>query len=261
MPVYNPHPVYFRQAIESILNQTLQDWELVIVEDPSPRSSAEILKNYPDPRIRHFVRSQRTSLGDAINFGLYESRSDLVAIAFADDINEPERLEKEVSFLDTSPEITLVGSQLALIDEGNHIVGFRHYPCDHETIVRTLRCFNSIAHPSVVYRKKSVLDVGGYRSIDLVEDYDLWCRLAKHGAKFASLPNVLVQYRVHTESLSKGTKTREVIRATIEIKRLYWSREMDAKARLRLLAEHLLLLLPPRFVVWLFLKTQIKKTL
>jgi len=91
MPVLNPHPVYFRQAVESILNQTLQDWELVIVEDPSPRSAAEILKDYPDPRIRHFVNPQRTSLVQQLNRGLQETQAELVARHDHDDISEPER--------------------------------------------------------------------------------------------------------------------------------------------------------------------------
>lgn len=65
MPVYNPHPIYFRQAVQSIINQTLDDWELVIVEDPSPRSTAEILAKFDDPRIRHFRNPQRTSFGGA----------------------------------------------------------------------------------------------------------------------------------------------------------------------------------------------------
>ena len=109
MPVLNPHPVYFRQAIESVLNQTFEDWELVIVEDQSPRPAAEILKDYPDPRIRHFVRSQRTSLGDAMNLGLHEARAELVAILHADDISEPERLEKQVKFMENHPEVAVLG--------------------------------------------------------------------------------------------------------------------------------------------------------
>ncbi len=261
MPVYNPHPVYFRQAVESVLNQTLDDWELVIVEDPSPHPASEILKDYPDPRIRHFVRPQRTSLGDAMNFGLEQSRGDLVAVLHADDICEPNRLEKQVAVMNENPEITVLGTQLTVIDGEGKLLGYRLYPCDHETIVRAMKSFNSVGHPSVVFQKEKVMEVGGYQPIDLAEDYELWCRLAKHGARFTALSEALVRYRVHTESLSKGTKMHDVLRATIDVKLRYWRDEMDFGAKMRLLAERFLLLLPPRWVVWLFLKTQLRPSL
>lgn len=258
MPVLNPHPVYFRQAVESILNQTLQDWELVIVEDPSPRPAAEILKDYPDPRIRHFIKPQRTSLGDAMNLGLHESEAEMVAILHADDISEPERLEKQVKFMESNPEISVLGTWLRVIDEEGRTLGFRRYPCDHDDIVRAMRIYNSVGHPSVMFQKKVVLEAGGYADIDLVEDYELWCRLAKRGAQFAALPEALVRYRVHLGSLSKGTKVRDVIRATIKVKQTYWSDESDMKMVIRLLAEKFSLLLPPRLAVWLFLKMSVK---
>jgi len=258
MPVLNPHPVYFRQAIESVLNQTFEDWELVIVEDPSPRPAAEILKDYPDPRIRHFVRSQRTSLGDAMNLGLREARAELVAILHADDISEPERLEKQVKFMESHPEVAVLGTWLRVIDEDGQTLGFRRYPCDHDDIVRAMRIYNSVGHPSVMFQKKVVLEAGGYADIDLVEDYELWCRLAKRGAQFAALPEALVRYRVHLGSLSKGTKVRDVVRASIKVKQTYWGDERDAQMMVRLLAEKMSLLLPPRLIVWLFLKTSVK---
>jgi len=258
MPVLNPHPVYFRQAIESILNQTLQDWELVIVEDPSPRSAAEILKDYPDPRIRHFVNPQRTSLVKQLNRALQEALAELVARHDHDDISEPERLEKQVRFMESHPEVAVLGTWLRVIDEEGRTLGFRRYPCDHDDIVRAMRLYNSVGHPSVMFRKGIVLEAGGYENIDLVEDYELWCRLAKKGARFAALPEALVRYRVHLGSLSKGTKIKDVIRASIKVKQIYWGDESDTKMMVRLLAENLLLLFPPRLVVWLFLKTSIK---
>ncbi len=257
MPVYNPHPLYFRQAVESILNQTLPDWELVIVEDPSTRSAADLLNDFADPRIRHFVNPHRTSLVAQLNRCLQEARAELVARQDADDISEPDRLEKQVAFMEAHPEVTVLGTQLAVIDGNDRLLGYRRYPCEHEAIVRSLRSFNPIGHPGVIFRKQAVLEVGGYSPIDLVEDYDLWCRLAKWGALFAALPEALVRYRVHPESLSKGTKVKDGLRATLETKRRYWGAEMDARARLRWWAERALLWLPPRLIVWLFLKTQL----
>ena len=259
MPVLNPHPVYFRQAVESILNQTLQDWELVIVEDPSPHPAAEILKDYPDPRIRHFVKPQRTSLGDAMNLGLRESEAEMVAILHADDISEPERLEKQVKFMESHPEVAVLGTWLRVIDEEGRTLGFRRYPCDHDDIVRAMLLYNPIGQPSVMFRREVALRHGGYQydRVLVASDYDLWCRLAKGGVRFANLPEHLVRYRIHKGAV-KSTKLRETLRGTIEIKRLHFSAEMDIRAKLRLMGERLLLLLPPKFVLWLFLKMSVK---
>ena len=259
MPVLNPHPVYFRQAVESILNQTLQDWELVIVEDPSPRSAAEILKDYPDPRIRHFVNPQRTSLVKQRNRALNEARAELIACQDADDISEPERLEKQVKFMESNPEISVLGTWLRVIDEEGRTLGFRRYPCDHDDIVRAMRIYNSVGHPSVMLRREVALRHGGYQynRFPAAQDYDLWCRLAKSGVRFANLPEPLVRYRIHKGAV-KSVKLRETLRGTIEIKQLYFGAEIGFRAKLRLMGERLLLLLPPKFVLWLFLKTSVK---
>ncbi len=260
MPVLNPHPVYFRQAIESILNQTLQDWELVIVEDPSPRSAAEILKDYPDPRIRHFVNPQRTSLVQQLNRALREARAEKVARHDHDDISEPERLEKQVKFMESHPEIAVVGTWLQLINEEGQPLGIRRYPCDHDDIVRTMPIYNPIGQPSVMFRKEVALRHGGYQydKFPAVEDYDLWCRMAKNGVKFANLPEPLVRYRIHRSGM-KSAKLKGVLRGTIDLKRIHFGAEMDLRAKVRLLGERILLLLPPKFVLWLFLKTSVKR--
>lgn len=262
MPVLNPHPVYFRQAVESILNQTLEDWELVIVEDPSPRSAAEILRNYPDPRIRHFVNPQRTSLVQQRNRALQEARAELIACQDADDISEPERLAKQFSFMEKNPEITVLGTQLTVIDGDGNILGYRRYPCGHDEIVQAMPRYNPIGQPSVMFRKEVVLKFGGYQYdvYPAVEDYDLWCRLAREGFKFANLLEALVRYRVHVGGM-KASKLRGVLKGTIELKKMHWRDQMDFQTRLRLFAEHILLLLPPKLVLWLFLKTQIHKSL
>jgi len=262
MPVLNPHPIYFRQAVESILNQTLDDWELVIVEDPSPRSAADILKDYPDPRIRYFVNPQRTSLVAQRNRALNEARAELIACQDADDISEPDRLAKQVAFLEAHPDIAVLGTQLTVIDGDGQVLGYRRYPCDHDSIIHAMRLFNPIGQPSVMFRKQIILRAGGYQydGYPPVEDYDLWCRLARRGCQFANLPEALVRYRVHVGGM-KTSKLRGILKGTMRLKMMHWRDQMDFQARLRLFAERVLLLLPPKLVLWLFLKTQIKKSL
>lgn len=189
MPVYDPHPVHFREAVDSILRQTMSDWELLIVEDPSPRSAAELLADVDDPRIRHLQRRDKGTLVESLNWGLAESLAPLVARADADDVCEPDRLEKQLAYLQEHPEVDVLGSQLAIIDDEGKPWGYRGYPLHHEAIARGMAISNAVAHPSVLFKKQCVLAAGGYRSF-FSEDYELWCRLVHRQAHFANHPEV-----------------------------------------------------------------------
>jgi len=161
--------------------------------------------------------------------------------------------------MESHPEVAVLGTWLRVIDEDGRTLGFRRYPCDHDDIVRAMPVYNPIGQPSVMFRRDVALKHGGYRyeKFPAVEDYDLWCRMAKNGMKFANLPEPLVRYRVHRGGM-KSSKLKGVLMGTMEIKRIHFGDELDIRAKLRLMGERLLLFLPPKFVLWLFLKTSVK---
>jgi glycosyltransferase involved in cell wall biosynthesis len=256
MPVYDPHPVHFRRAVDSILHQTLADLELLLVEDPSPHPAADVLKDIDDPRIRHLVRRDKGTLVDSLNLGLAEARAAWVARADADDVCEPHRLQRQLAHLREHPEVDVLGSQLVLIDARDQPAGYREYPQEHEAIVRGMARYNTLAHPSVVFKKERVLAAGGYRPF-FNEDYELWSRLARQQARFANHPDALVCYRLIPHG-TRAVKVRDALRGTLEVKRLYWRERMDLGGKLRMGAEQALLWLPPSLVLLLFLKTQCK---
>jgi glycosyltransferase involved in cell wall biosynthesis len=262
MPLLNPHPVYFPQAVRSVLQQTLTDLELIIIEDPSPRSGKGLLTGLEDPRLRHIVSPSRTSLIAQRNRGLAEARADLVALQDADDISEPDRLQKQAAYLHAHPEIAVLGTQLRIIDDAGKHLGYRAYPGDHDAILRVMPRFSPLAQPSVMLRKSIVLEAGGYEydHYTVAEDYDLWSRLAARGVRFANYPEALVRYRLHAEA-GKTTKLREMLLATIDVKKRHWSGRMDLTARLRLWAERALLWLPPGLVLALFRRYQFQEGL
>lgn len=257
MPVLNPHPLYFRQAVRSVLTQSFTDFELVIIEDPSPRSAGEVLAEMADPRIRHFLNPRRTSLVDQLNRGLAEARGELVARFDADDICEPKRFENQVAFLQAHLECGVVGTQLRIIDTEGTERGGRFYPQDHAAIIAAMARFNPLAHPSVMYRRDLVMAAGGYqyRKYPANEDYELWSRLARRGVRFANLPEPLIRYRIHPEGM-KSARLHGIIRGTLEVKQMHWRDRMDLAARARMYAELLLLLLPAPVVLRLFMRTQ-----
>src|SRR5690349_17963634 len=116
MPVYRPQAGYLAQAIDSVLAQTLADWELVIVEDPSDRPGRAVVEARRDPRIRYFLSTGRTSLPRQHNRAVAESRGHLVARFDADDVCEPDRLAEQARFLEEHPDVDVVASQLTIID-------------------------------------------------------------------------------------------------------------------------------------------------
>jgi glycosyltransferase involved in cell wall biosynthesis len=259
MPVYDPDPVHFRQAVDSILRQTLPDLELLIVEDPSPRPAAALLADLSDPRIRHLLRPHKGTLVDSLNWGLAEARAEWIARADADDICEPRRLEKQFAYLRDHPEVDVLGSQLAIMDFDGEPHGYRSYPLEHDAIVHGMARSNTLAHPSVCFKKHRVMAAGGYRHF-FNEDYELWSRLAGQRVRFANHPEALVRYRLIPKGV-RGAKVRDALRGTLEVKGLYWRDNMDLQATFRMWAEHVLLWLPQQLVLYLFLKTQCKARL
>ncbi|MFN0249230.1 MAG: glycosyltransferase [Kofleriaceae bacterium] len=257
MPVLNPHPVYFREAVQSVLDQTFTDLELVIVEDPSKVDGKTLIADLVDPRIRHIQNPARTSLVDQRNRGTAEARAELVALLDADDIMLSDRIAKQVAFLDEHPDVGVLGSQLFIIDGDGAQVGLRAYPLEHDEIFQSMARYNPIAQPSVMVRKKLLVEANGYqyRTFPVNEDYELWSRLATNGVRFANHPEPLLRYRVHPMG-TKAMMLHHMLRATLDVKKQFWRDHMNAHAKLRFYGERALLRLPASWVLKLFIMTQ-----
>jgi glycosyltransferase involved in cell wall biosynthesis len=250
MPVYRPDVRYLRAAIESIRSQTFTDWELLVVEDGGPSDIAAVIDSHGDARIRHYARPSKTTLADALNDGLSRCRASLVARMDGDDVAAPDRLARQFSYLEDHPGVAVVGSGLTVIDGESRLVGHRRLPLAAGEVAAALRRYNCVAHPAVMFRRDVVREAGGYRE-QLAEDYDLWCRLVTQGERVENLPDELLMYRFHEDALKFNT-VRDAIRATINTKLAHFAGALTLRDRLRILAERILLLLPPRLVVHLF---------
>jgi glycosyltransferase involved in cell wall biosynthesis len=260
MPLLNPHPEHFPRAVESIIAQTFRDWELLIVEDPSPRSGEELLRRFSDERIRHLQNPRRTSFAEQLNRGLAEARSPCIARMDADDAARPDRISAQLEYLRRNPEVDVLGSNIAVIDDHDRFLGFRSYPTSHEEIARATRRYNPLAHPTVMFARDVVVRAGGYRGNMYNSDYDLWSRLLLAGRRLANHPDALLEYRVHPEGM-KSAKLREMILATHETKRTHWLSEMSIADRLRMEIERLMVVLPPSVVLRLFLRLTLVRRL
>lgn len=255
MAVYEPQPEYLRKAVLSIMAQSVQDWELIIVEDPSSWSAAGLLRELADTRVRHIVNSERTGLVAQRNRCLSEARGRFVAIMDSDDIAHPFRFVKQINFLQRRPDVHIVGSQIGVIDSEDRLVGYRWYPGTHGDIQRAITRIVPLGQPAVMLRREVFESFGGYRFVEFpaAEDYEYWSRLIEAGVRFTNLPEVLYYYRMHPAQI-KIAKLRETIRAVLRVKEMYWADRLDLASRVQMWGERLLLYLPKRVVAWMLLR-------
>ena len=208
MAVYNAER-YLRQAVESILKQTFRDLEFVIVNDGSTDGSRDIILSYTDERIRLFDNNRNLGLTLSLNRGLGLAQGTYVARQDADDVSRPERLEKQVDYLDRHPEVGLLGTWTEFIAEDGAFLGVWQTPLSHALIKWQLLFANCLAHTSVVMRSSVVERVGGYSEYAFyAQDYDLWSRMSLE-TQIANLSEFLVQNRVHSETVSARHPERQ----------------------------------------------------
>lgn len=186
---------YFRVALDSCIKQTFADFELVLVANGlTDRSFESLEKLCVDPRIC-LHRTDIRRLTFSLNLGLHHCRGELIARMDADDVAYPDRLAKQVAFMDRNPDISVCGSFCDLIDSEKKIVGNWEYPTTDKGIRRSMLWINPLCHPSVIYRKKMIVECGGYFSF-FAEDYALWAFLSDDkNIKFANIPENLIAYR------------------------------------------------------------------
>jgi glycosyltransferase involved in cell wall biosynthesis len=195
-------------CIGSILAQTLTNFEIVAVNDFSDDQSAQILRHFSDSRIR-IVENDQHGLVHALNMGLECCQAPLVARMDADDIMYPGRLSKQYGFMHQHQDVVLVATQARKVPEASVRKGYREYMRWQNSVVRAEDVSNQIyiespfAHPSVMYRRNSILVAGGYRHGSFPEDYELWLRLFHQGYRMEKLPEVLLDWRESDQRLSR----------------------------------------------------------
>jgi len=194
MAVHNGAP-WVADAARSVLAQTLGDLELVVVDDGSTDATGDLLTGIDDPRVR-FERRTHAGLTRALNHGLGLARAALIARLDADDIALPERLARQVAFLDAHPEIGVVGSAAREINGDGREVRVVRPPEDDGSLRRALIRRNPLLHSTVMMRRRVVEAVAGYDvRFAVAQDYDLWIRLAAV-TRLANLSEALVVRRL-----------------------------------------------------------------
>ena len=199
LPVYNCE-LYIQTAVESILNQTFIDFELLIIDDASTDATVSILKKINDSRIQLIEKPVNSGYTNSLNHGLQIAKGQYIARMDGDDISYPERFAKQLAYLETHPEVGVCGTTYKIVGNNKSIT----IPENHEEIKIGLLWGNCIMHPSVMIRKKVVDDfsIQYDTSKEPAEDYAMWVRLLSLG-KLHNLQEVLLEYRLYGNQVSR----------------------------------------------------------
>lgn len=209
MAVYNGE-LYLKEAVESVLSQTYDQFELIIVDDGSTDRTPQILGRMNDPRLRKFRMPVNGGAARALNYAIGKAHGDWIAVHDADDVSLPERLAVQAGYIRERPELVAVGSRISCIGESvvdpaqlRRAETNLNYGRDIEHIYRNRYLVCPICHGTALFSKAKFLEAGGYDpDYRITYDYDLWLRLFQLGP-IGKTDEVLYRYRIHSSSLSR----------------------------------------------------------
>jgi glycosyltransferase involved in cell wall biosynthesis len=246
MPVFNAER-FVGQAIESILTQTYRNLEFLILNDGSTDRTEEIVKSFHDQRIRYFRSESNLGLVSQLNSGLANTSGKYIVRMDADDIARPNRIERQVLFMENHPEIGVSGSNVVSFNTHKKFLK-SVLPEGHDEICTHFLFGNSIYHPSIIIRRSVLLAHGVQytKGTDTSEDYVLYVDLHEK-TKLANLQEVLLNYRLHDANVSKTNRTgqQQIIDAKRRLYVLKFLQGVDSSTADRLVEHHLLICRKP----------------
>ncbi len=260
IPVYNSQE-FIWDAIESILSQSFQDFECIIIDDASTDGSYKICEEYAsqDNRIRLYKNKTNKWISYTRNKLIGLAQTDYIASQDSDDISLSSRLQLSYDFLESHTDYAVVSWNNLIIDDQGFLIGKRMY---NDSIQSTILKKNPISQPASMFRKDVFFEAWGYDlDLNLGEDYDLWLKIYAKWYKIKNLNQNLISYRIHGLQ-SKVQQLKETISSTIYIQTRAikeYGLPVKISDKIYILFEKILLLLPVRFILFLFQALEYKK--
>ncbi len=224
MPVYDAEK-YVSSAIKSILNQTLSDFELLIIDDGSKDRSAEIIHSFSDKRIRYIKNEQNLKIIRTLNLGLKAAKGLYIARMDADDISFPQRLQRQAEFFKEHSRTDVLGSYAIKIN-GAGINGALIKRPLGKRVAETIWLPTPLLHPTVTMKSTSVRDFQYDETALHCEDYDLWIRLQQSGLVLDNYPAPLLYYRVHSGGVSAQNRALQ-LENSFKVFKKYFTAQID----------------------------------
>lgn len=208
MPVFNGES-FLQEAIDSILNQSFQNFEFIIVDDGSIDKTNDIIKSYNDDRIILIKNGDNLGITKSLNMGIKRAAGDYIARMDADEISDPARFERQVAFLDTNKDIGVCGTLTKTI--GREVESTWRYPLDHDHIRASLLFHCCLVHASVMIRN-NILKINNLfynEQFDFAQDYEFWVRLSKI-TRITNIDEILIRYRMHNNSIGAKHNAKQL---------------------------------------------------
>ncbi|MDY3359778.1 MAG: glycosyltransferase [Clostridium celatum] len=198
---YKENPVWLKESIQSMLDQTIKCNEFVIVKDgPITKELDLIINEFVEKKpelFRVISLEKNLGLGLALKIGVENCSNEWIARMDSDDYSKPYRLEKTIEFIKKHPEVDLVGSWHNEFSENkSNIISIKKLPETNDEIIQYSKRRNPFSHPSVFIRKQKIIEAGNFRGYHLVEDYDMWIRMIRNGCKCYNIQEDLISVRV-----------------------------------------------------------------
>lgn len=198
---YKENPEWFDNSIKSMLEQTILPDEFVIVEDGKLTDELyNVINKYTEkfPNVFKIVKIEKNGgLGPALKRGVEECKNEFIARMDSDDYCLPNRIEKEFEMFDKDPDLGMVGTNVAEFTESiDNVISKVILPETNEEIIKFSKKRNPFRHPSILFKKSSVLKAGNYREYYLCEDYDMWLRMIRSGCKCYNIQEILTYMRI-----------------------------------------------------------------
>ncbi|RXG26920.1 glycosyltransferase family 2 protein [Leeuwenhoekiella marinoflava] len=216
LPVYNAE-AFIAESIQSILDQTEPDFELLIIDDCSTDNSVSIIESFQDPRIILYKKKVNSGYTESLNWAIDQARGAYIARMDADDISLPQRFEKQIYFLEQNSHIAICGTDAVV--EGSSLKF--NYPTEPKAIQAHLLLGSSLIHPSIMGRTDLFKQFKYDPLKEPAEDYDLFTLLAAAGVQLANLNEPLLIYRVHSNQISKVQNQKQVVSAQQSMLRMF----------------------------------------
>ena len=253
MAAYNAEK-YLKEAMDSILGQTYDDFELIVIDDKSSDASGQILKDYAarDSRVVVLENQENMGLTKSLNKGLRVAKGEYIARMDADDISVPDRFEKQVAFLDSHPDHSFVSCIGRYIDEDGKEEQLRLFPETNEEIYAMMPKVDAVMHPGVMFRREDIRKIGDYcEDFRVVQDYDLWFRGMAAGYKFYNIQEPLVLFRRNDSYNTRKSKAYRMVDYRVR-KKGYKINKIPLHKRVYLVVPLALAYIPPKVMDKLF---------
>ena len=224
MATFNEAPATIKESINSIIDQTLYDLELLIIDDSTEQDTIESINSFVSDKRVIVIRSEnKVGFVNALNIGLKRARGKYIARMDGDDISQRDRFRLQTSFMELNPQYSVVGGAMAIMNEEGIITNKRSYPASSLKL-RLWSIFRSpLAHPTVMM-KREIVDLGYLYDTNYcrAEDLELWLRLVKNGYEIYNLPDILLNYRISNNFIKKRSGQHHINNFKARYKNFTW---------------------------------------